>query len=102
MRPCTTRPATSDKTPERHLLPVSRLSATVVAGRDHSCPNKNLQCRDRGLVAGGEEYEVRYFADKHGKGREAARGRSYETQGLIPARDRRRSDHLAWKKDPRA
>jgi len=34
--------ATSDKTPERHLLPVSRLSATVVAGRDHSCPNKNL------------------------------------------------------------
>lgn len=53
------RPATSDKMPERHLLPLSRLSATVVAARDHSCPNKNLQCRDRGLFAGGEEYEAR-------------------------------------------
>jgi len=28
--------------------------------------NKNKQGRDRDLVAGDEEYEVRYFADKHG------------------------------------
>lgn len=28
--------------------------------------DKTQQGRDRARVAGGEEYEVRYFADKHG------------------------------------
>jgi len=34
--------------------------------------DKNKQGRDRELVAGGEEYEVRYFADKHGISMEQA------------------------------
>ena len=28
--------------------------------------DKDQHERDRGLVAGGERYEVRYFAEKHG------------------------------------
>jgi hypothetical protein len=34
--------------------------------------DKSQQGRDRGRVAGGEEYELRYFADKHGISMEQA------------------------------
>lgn len=36
--------------------------------------DKSKQGRDRGQVAGGEEYEVRYFAEKHGISIEQAQG----------------------------
>ena len=36
--------------------------------------DKTLRGRDRDTVAGGEEYEVRYFAEKHGLSMEQAQG----------------------------